>query len=439
MHQKFQVGIHVREPFWDLALPEDLPPAAIALLAKATDIARSVRDLPCPDTITWTYKVRHLHPKSAASELAENIKDSVSRGVRAEGWLHYRSRPKVREDVHHHLEDAARIVAAAESGHDVYLRVKTLEHDPRPVGDAPFWDDNRTTVWLGPAPTPQSLPRHEQTATIRRYWQLHAFREHSGRAIVHFSSVGEVALGLRAMARLGHSRAFLKAAKFKFGCWPIDLSFARNQEGAFEAMVDAMGALAIRQPDEGREKGWLLQEFVPMVNETRCFVVDGRVVGAVPVRRQDTVLDAVRGPGSIIEPRQCLKPDGYESCRDRIGVARRVRLARRVTYALSQENPEVRDYIVDVADREDNGEPIVIELNPLPNAGLYSMDPGIILKALLISATARENADSERAPDQETVDKRAIQNFVKGLRAEPVSERSMTFGVEGWASASGQR
>jgi hypothetical protein len=119
-----------------------------------------------------------------------------------------------------------------------------------------------------------------------------------------------------------------------------------------------------------------------MKNETRCFVINKKIVAMVPVRRDDTVYDATRKTCCRIEPRLCEHPTGYPSFEDRKGTAKRAWFARKAIEGISVEQPKLRDYVIDIAEMP-TGDLLLIELNPLSNAGIYSCDPEYILKAQL--------------------------------------------------------
>jgi hypothetical protein len=55
--------------------------------------------------------------------------------------------------------------------------------------------------------------------------------------------------------------------------------------------------------------------------------------------------------------------------------------AQQAIAALSKEVPDLRDYVIDVA-LSANGEPLVVELNPLLNSGLYASQPVRVTQAM---------------------------------------------------------
>lgn len=352
--------------------------------------------------------------REEASRRADALTPAEMRSLAIEAWTnhaveadfrrYYATQTPTRGDFEHAHEDGRRIVAALASGLPTYLLTGDIRRRStvgiRVLGDAstdfrPDWP----TLWVGMGPPPDWLtgaqPDGRQVELARRYWEIAAFRRAANRSFYEAPSLNHVAYALRAMARLGATRAFVKACAFKRGAWTVDLPLKARPtslQGAWDCLLSAVGASVLRLPDTGRESGFLVQDWHPMVDETRCFVVDHRLVAAVPVRRLDTVYDGIRRPGARIEPRSCLHPSGAPSRPDRDGPAQRVRFARRAIAAIRREQPELRDYVLDVARDEVTGESMAIELNPLANAGLYACDPAILLLAGR-AALARRHPD----------------------------------------------
>jgi hypothetical protein len=357
----------------------------------------------CEHTFTLSVSVKidddgDAEPPDPNLERRNAIRSAMNRSAEADRLLYRRCNPAVERDFEHAHEDARRAQAAIKSGLPSFIvgcrygiskkRLTTTISSglTRIEAEAP-------TVWLGPGEPPNWLtdvrPSARQLRLARRYWEYDAFLRSAGRAVVYARTIQGVALAARAMARSGSTQMFLKAASLKLGTWRVPLSAgSRSLTGAWKDITDVVGLHILRMPDTGPETGWLVQDFCPIVDETRVFVVNHRVVAAVPVRREDSVYSSVRAPGRRVEPRSCIAASGFPSRPDRDGPARRVRLARKVIAKLKNDHFELEDYVIDVGTNSETDKPLIIELNPLSNAGLYGCDPSVLLDALIAAKRA---------------------------------------------------
>lgn len=299
-----------------------------------------------------------------------------------------------RSDSEHAHEDARKIIIAYETGLPFFVFTSTFFND---VYRADYLslhtkktlNSDRATNWMGVSSPPwwlNAFPNSEQLRLARRYWEIPIVMKMSHRVMLSVATLPHCVHALRAMRREGFTQAFVKASRLKVGTWLVDLpAEARTLEGAFKCLMKAVGTDILRLPDTGSEKGFLVQSVVPMQNETRCFVIDNKIVAMVPVRRDDTVYDATRKHCNRIEPRLCLTPSGSPSVENRKATAQRAWFARKAIAGIKKESAKLTDYVIDIAENQLTGELLVIELNPLSNAGIYSCDPEYILKAQLKS------------------------------------------------------
>lgn len=144
---------------------------------------------------------------------------------------------------------------------------------------------------------------------------------------------------------------------------------------------------------EGDRDALLVQEIVPMTHETRFFVVDGTVVTGAACIEAHTPRQS---PGN-----GCVLPDLFEVKRNR-GEMRRDPEAAEVLLAFAQgvadriaaETPDLPHYVLDCALGADR-KPLVIELNPIAQSGLYAIDASRLFNAILETA----ERDLKPAPD----------------------------------------
>lgn len=129
---------------------------------------------------------------------------------------------------------------------------------------------------------------------------------------------------------------------------------------------------------EGDRNVLMVQDRVVMTHETRFFVVDGVPVSGAGCVEAHTPLD--RDPASVVGVTHAVfergRNDG-EVIRDPAAAAILEDFARRAAAELFAENPEMRFFVVDAA-LNGAGEPILVEVNPFQNSGLYANDPEAI-------------------------------------------------------------
>jgi hypothetical protein len=321
-----------------------------------------------------------------AGEASCVVHDAMMSAAAADERRHWAGYRQVRSDLHHDLEDAAKVCAAAECGLPAVF--VDIDEAAYPLKNPGYISRSSRLIWLGAGESDFMGTRPSNLAAEHSdtYWNYRSFLCAARRICVLAPTLGHAALAIRKMARLGHRKVFLKSTTPKFGLWTLNLTDgARSVGGAWDVIFDTLNASDIRVQQELSPGGWLVQEHRPMRNETRCFVVDHRLVGAVPVRRDDTVLCHTRGPGKKAEPRSSPVPDSPATVSDRSGVARRIRFARSVIKGIRTEDPlnYMSEYVLDVGDCARDGLPLAIEMNTMSNAGLYSMAPDVLLEAMI--------------------------------------------------------
>ena len=139
---------------------------------------------------------------------------------------------------------------------------------------------------------------------------------------------------------------------------------------------------------EGSSDVFLVQERLPLAHEYRIFMAgDTPAAGAgciehfTPLDGRgdafDTRLEGTRGSGIIVD--------------DPALTARLVGFARTAGAALFRADPGLGDaWVVDVAINTATAEPVVIEVNPGRNSGLYASAPNLWMEAVHAMLTGRE-------------------------------------------------
>lgn len=129
---------------------------------------------------------------------------------------------------------------------------------------------------------------------------------------------------------------------------------------------------------EGDRNALIVQDKITMTHETRYFIVDGEPVSGAGCIEAHTPFD--REPENIVGVTHAVfevTRNGGEIIADTQAAAKMEAFVRGVAAELRAELPDLRHVVVDVALNAE-GDPIIIELNPYQNAGLYANDPDAI-------------------------------------------------------------
>lgn len=126
---------------------------------------------------------------------------------------------------------------------------------------------------------------------------------------------------------------------------------------------------------EGDRNALLVQDAILMTHETRYFIVDGVPVSGAGCVEAHTPLD--RDPNLVVGVTHSVfeekRNDGVV-IQDAAAAAALDEAARVFARQLHQEVPDMRFVVMDLALGAD-GQPLIIELNPYQNSGLYANDP----------------------------------------------------------------
>jgi hypothetical protein len=222
------------------------------------------------------------------------------------------------------------------------------------------------------------------------YATFAAFQRHAGRPIIICGVNLELGKGIDVIDAILelHTRGVrdivLKTQRTKHGFWFITLPETLGREQLHDLLLEELDWSYVHL--EGLPRGLILQPAIRMRYEYRIFIVDGEpTTGAGAIEEytpaynreqfdaavRDTRLERFGGP-SPVEDRPEL-------------VARYVAFAKNVAQELRQEIPALTEYVIDVALGVD-GEPLVVELNGLSNAGLYASEPRHTVAALAARA-----------------------------------------------------
>ncbi|MEX3984210.1 hypothetical protein AB4Y45_35225 [Paraburkholderia sp. EG287A] len=125
----------------------------------------------------------------------------------------------------------------------------------------------------------------------------------------------------------------------------------------------------------GRNKMFMVQDFIPMAYEYRVIVFDHEPVAGAGCVEAHTPLDNE----AVWDPKvEEVRSSGEVEARPDLA-ARYAEFAREFVQDYNLERPSAGKYTLDLA--ISNGRVVVIELNPMRNYGLYAMDFDAVLRA----------------------------------------------------------
>lgn len=220
-------------------------------------------------------------------------------------------------------------------------------------------------------------PDPEVARMARAYYRLDAFHAHAGRRLALASFHGErnpphetVILQLY---REGVRDFMLKTCAAKYHIERMTLPDGLDDAEVSARIPDAINWASVHM--EGHEEGVLVQRHIPMQYEYRFIIIDGKPVCGAGCIEQHTPLDNTSGR---FDPRVELNRGDGQTLIDTGRVERARIFAAEVARDIQAEAPELRAYSLDVAWSGDT--PVVIELNPCENLGLYAMEMETLLE-----------------------------------------------------------
>ncbi|HEX9086512.1 MAG TPA: DUF4343 domain-containing protein [Arthrobacter sp.] len=241
----------------------------------------------------------------------------------------------------------------------------------------------------------QASDRHQEVDQAQahlagNYYTYEAFLSRAGRRFVvcGYAPEAEGALDLgdvlAGFAADGIRKAFLKVNLNKYAAFPVDLpdGFAPDDAGAALYRQLDYGAMYL----EGGSTNLQAQEFVSMEYEYRVFVVGQRAVSGAGCIEEFTPLDnnGYAFDSKLRRNRQERTPVDVEPAITGMLIG----FARRAIEALAKEVPELTDYVIDVA-MGPGLTPLIVELNPLLNSGLYASRPDLVTRDMAADANDR--------------------------------------------------
>lgn len=282
--------------------------------------------------------------------------------------------PTVGADIEDHFEDAARLSAAwRASGGDLALK------GPGTMEKA--WSEDELRRRLGPVYTVEEGGKHGRDRLAAHPIVM----KYAGRGI-HIGAIDvespetDVCHWLASRHRdQGVSRGIVKATAHKNGIWSIELD--SDPAVIRRRLSEAMDWTFVRL--EGRPGAVMAQDCIEdLVYEMRCFVVDGEVISSAGCIEEFTPLDHEPENGPF--DTRLRRTRGHLHQGDPSTVEDLPELASRLLdFGRKVAREHGGTVVIDVALDANRDAPVVVELNNLPNSGLYASDPWLVTSAVV--------------------------------------------------------
>lgn len=214
------------------------------------------------------------------------------------------------------------------------------------------------------------------------------FSELSSKTLDHLPDAyaNDTITTLRHLYWLGQNLAVVKLSGNKQGVCVIQLSDDAQKLAEQFYLNDTLGWSIVRV--EGQPNALRVSPWVPMEYEYRIFIVDGRVITGAGCIEERTPLDHDHADGPFDPWVRKHRGNGIAADKNtdpefKPELANAYRLAAEKIAALL---PPGQDTIqVDLAMVNGEDEPIIVEFNSVPNAGLYAIDAQALANALVVA------------------------------------------------------
>ena len=145
---------------------------------------------------------------------------------------------------------------------------------------------------------------------------------------------------------------------------------------------------------EGLDDAILVQDYLPMGNEYRMFVMNGEPVCGAGCVESLCPLERT-ADGKRYDPKIETRRNSGVVRADPALAMRFLAKAREIAIDLHDADHDMLDYVLDLA-TTDEGEIIMIEANPISSSGLYAIDPEIFVREAYMTAETYLNHPAAR-------------------------------------------
>lgn len=295
----------------------------------------------------------------------------------------YGASPEVVEGADHEdfWEDACRVSGALRaSGGDLLC-----------VPEKVSWTASELTRRMGPVSVSEEGGRHSRDRQLMHPVLLRHGGDARSMRLLRITDVGDepellpdddlgdIGNWMRSRHEAGVARVVVKNAERKGGVWVLGTHPTR--EACVREVFDRLDWVAVRL--EGGHDALLGQDMIDMRFEYRCFVVDGSVVSSAGCVEEHTPFDA--DPRSALgAPFQTVLREhrGHLTDDENPAVDQPELAAHLLAFGRRVAREHGGTVVIDVAIDFTTGQPVVVELNELPNSGLYASDPWLVATAL---------------------------------------------------------
>lgn len=242
-------------------------------------------------------------------------------------------------------------------------------------------------------------------ALAKRYPEMIAFQKRAGRETLVCDMPGDPSPRSRQKTLAGTKASMsLEAALEKFEGRTVAVKQTIPLKSMSIRFVDVKPGQVAKAADqvfeedpyhvmhyEGDKDVLLVQDMIPMTHETRYFVVDGVLVSGAGCVEAHTPLD--RDPKNVFGVTHAIfeitRNDGQPVYNRRMAEKLEA-FATEAAQEIYEESPDMRFFVLDVAHSKDG--PVIVELNPYQNSGLYANDPDAIFAPVVATITETEPA-----------------------------------------------
>lgn len=189
-------------------------------------------------------------------------------------------------------------------------------------------------------------------------------------------------------ARTGVTRVVVKFAARKTGVFTIELWETMTAQDVTTLLMTAgdehVGWQIIRL--DGIRDQFLVQDWIDMTYEYRLFIVDGQVISGAGCIEEFTPYDRI-SPDSCFDTR-VRKHRGHGIVADKDSEITRdpVLVGEYLDFGDAVAAAHGGTVGIDVATNAATGEVVIVELNTLPNSGLYASNPDAVYRAQAVAA-----------------------------------------------------
>lgn len=297
-------------------------------------------------------------------------------------------------DLQDFWEDIARAAAAVKAAK---ATSRTLE-----LREADQWSRKQLANRLGPVALNENGQRHCDDPLLMdpllmrfggRWLSMAGYSDEPGELPADHDLI-ELLLS---RARLGVPRVVIKFAVAKTGIFAVDLHASMTAPMVHEAVLEAAGEDCVWSllGSAGQHNTLLVQDWIEMTYEYRLFVVDGRIVTGAGCLEELTPYDR-RDTRVVFDTRmQRIRDTPVMGDKRAAQIEDRADLLERyLSWAMPLARESRRTFVLDLALRAADNLPVVVELNALPNSGLYASD---VTRLFCTLANAKDKGYSDRA------------------------------------------